>query len=257
MDYRNKQLIVFDLDGTLTESKSPLTDDMAQTITKLLEKKKVAIIGGGRWEQFQKQFLKGFSCPESLLGNLFLFPTTATAMYRYDGGWKNVYAITLTSEERAKIFNAFEKAFVTVGYEHPEKAYGQVLEDRGSQVTFSALGQDIVDVLGAEGVAMKEAWGKLPWREKIAAEVEKLVPEFEVRRGGLSSIDVTKKGIDKAYGLKQIEEHLQIPVGEMFFVGDAIFPGGNDYAVVRTGVEYLKVSGPAETKTAIEEIIKA
>jgi hydroxymethylpyrimidine pyrophosphatase-like HAD family hydrolase len=141
-------------------------------------------------------------------------------------------------------------------YVPPEKIYGEVLEDRGSQISFSPLGQKVVDVLGQEGIKLKEEWGKTPWRPRIAEAVAKRLPEFNVKMGGLSTIDVTKQGIDKAYGLRQIEEHLKIPIANMLFIGDAIFPGGNDYAATTTGVEYVKVSGPEETKKVIEEIVK-
>jgi hypothetical protein len=75
--------------------------------------------------------------------------------------------------------------------------------------------------------------------------------------GGLSTIDVTRQGIDKGYGLRQIEEHLHVPISEMLFIGDAIFPGGNDFAATTTGVEYIKTSGPQETEEIIRQIVAA
>ncbi len=53
-----KEVVVFDLDGTLTESKSDLDNEMASLLCALLEKRKIAVMGGGNREQFQKQFLK-------------------------------------------------------------------------------------------------------------------------------------------------------------------------------------------------------
>src|SRR6185369_14385062 len=109
-----------------------------------------------------------------------------------------------------------------IGYEPPAKVYGEVIEDRGSQVSFSAVGQDIVDVIGTEaGVAAKAAWAKLPWRKKITDAMQAELPELEVKMGGISTIDIVQKGINKAYGLRQIEEHLKIPIADMLFIGDA------------------------------------
>jgi len=79
---------------------------------------------------------------------------------------------------------------------------------------------------------------------------------LEVRAAGFTTIDVTKKGIDKAYGIRQIQKHLKIPISKMFFIGDAIFPGGNDYAVVRTGVDYMPVKNPEEAKKIINVLAK-
>lgn len=256
--FKNKKLIVFDMDGTLTPSKSDLEPDMARLLIHLLKQRQVAVIGGGRYQQFRDQFLKKLPSRGDYLKKLFIFPTCSTAFYRHGhGAWQKVYSKMLTLKERRKIFSAFERVFKEIGYEHPPKTYGTIIEDRGSQVSFSALGQNIVGVLGAKrGIAAKAAWGKLPWRKKIAIEVQKQLPDFEVRRGGLSTIDVTRKGIDKAYGIRQIAKRLKIPVKDMLFVGDAIFPGGNDYAAVRTGVDYIKVTGPEETKRVIKFLIK-
>jgi hydroxymethylpyrimidine pyrophosphatase-like HAD family hydrolase len=90
---------------------------------------------------------------------------------------------------------------------------------------------------------------------KIAKLVAKRLPNLEVRAAGFTSIDVTRKGIDKAYGIRQIQKQLHVPVKKMLFIGDAIFPGGNDYAVVRTGVDYIPVKGPEETKRIIKKLI--
>ena len=252
-----KDLIVFDLDGTLTPSKSWMRRSVALLLARLLAQKKVAVIGGGKYEQFQEQFLAHLACPKPLLKNLFLFPTTSTSMYRYANGWKKVYAHELAAREKRKIFRAFAQAFHDVGYAHPKITYGKVIEDRGTQITFSALGQDIVSRLGDRGIRIKEEWGRSGWREKIALSLSRRLPEFEVRRGGLTSIDVTHKGIDKAYGIREIEKQLRIPIKSMLFVGDAIYPGGNDYAAVKTGTDYVQVSGPQETARLMRRLLSA
>ena len=72
----------------------------------------------------------------------------------------------------------------------------------------------------------------------------------------MTSIDITKKGIDKAYGISQIEHKLKIPRRKILFVGDDIFPGSNDYAAVKTGVDYVKVKGAEETKKVSKFILK-
>src|SRR3989344_4880552 len=254
MDIANKKIIIFDLDGTLTPSKSSMDEEMSDLLCGLLTKKKVAVIGGGAWKQFEEQFLKHLTCREELLSNLYLFPTTATRFRRYEGGrWVEVYADELTEVEREKIKIAFQTVFSEIGYRHPEKTYGELIEDRGTQISFSVFGQDIVKELGEEGVRVKMEWNKAhdATRQKVASALRNLIPEFEVRTGGLTTIDVTKKGIDKAYGIRQIEKLLGIPIDEMLFVGDALYPGGNDEAAKNAGVECVAVSGPEETKKLI------
>ena len=196
----DKDLVVFDLDGTLTPSKSPLEPDMAKALRELLAHKRVAVIGGGTYRQFRRQFVSHLGCPPRLLGGLFLFPTTATTFYRYKGGWKNVYRHPLSKERKRKVRAAIGDVFKTIGYAPPEKVYGTTLEDRGSQMSYSFLGQDVVAVLGAKGVRMKKEWTKknTPLKLKIAGMLQKKLPDLEVHAAGFTTIDITQKGIDKA-----------------------------------------------------------
>ncbi len=256
--YAKKRLVVFDLDGTLTKTKSDIEPVMAQAMGALLARKKVAIIGGGTYRQFAKQLVAGLRVPKNLLANLFLFPTTATAFYRHDGRrWKKIYAIKLTKNETVAIRRAFRDALREVRYVPPKQTYGRTIENRGSQVTFSALGQDVVARLGARGVKLKEEWKRKNdgLKLKIARLVQEKLPGLEVRAAAFTSIDVTRKGIDKAYGIRQIQKILHIPVKNMVFVGDALGPGGNDHAARKTGIDCVAVRGPEDTIKVIEKII--
>lgn len=247
----NKKFIVFDLDGTLTESKLDLDVEMAELLKRLLEEKRIAVIGGGKYELFQKQLLSKLKISKKLLKNLFLFPTTASSFYKHNGGdWQQVYALSFSSEEKKKILNAFEKVFIELNY-HPDDVYWKVVEDRGSEITFSALGQNAPPDLKKE---WKEEQENI--KLKMVELLQNDLPDFEVRAAGYTSIDVTRKGIDKEYGLKQIKKHLNIPFGEMLFVGDALFPGGNDCAALRTGVQCFEVKGVGDTKKLVRHLLK-
>ncbi len=254
----DKKLIVFDLDGTLTSTKAPMDKEMAALLSKLLLAKRVAVIGGGKYALFREQLLRPLKAPRSLSGRLFLFPTTATSFYRYRSGWKNIYALALSKKEREKIKKTIHGVLKEIRYRPPKKVYGVMIEDRGTQITFSGLGQDVVKIVGKKrGVALKEKWAREHGKTKmkIARILSHRLPQFEVRAAGYTSIDVTRKGIDKGYGLHQITKHIGTKIRDMLFIGDAIFPGGNDYAVVRTGVDYIPVKGPEETKRIIHTIL--
>lgn len=254
---KNKDLVVFDLDGTLTPSKSEMDSETNGLLKELLAVKKVAVIGGGKLQLFKEQFLNALNVPNELLKNLYLFPTTATVFLRWDNGWKKVYEHNLSKEEIEKIMAAFKAVFAEINYKKPQKTYGKIIENRGTQVTWSALGQDVVKVLGGKGIELKNEWRNknTPLKLAIAKRLQKHLPDLEVHAAGHTSIDITKKGIDKSYGLGQIEKYLKVKIKNMLFVGDAIFPGGNDYAVVRTGVDYVKVTGPAEAKMVIKFLL--
>lgn len=251
-------MIVFDLDGTLTESKSNIEPDMSSALGLLLAKKQVSVIGGGSYAQFEQQLLAHLSCAVDLLKNLFLFPTSGSRLYVYENGWRETYAHTLSLEEKQNIFDAFERVFKEMSYEHPHKVYGDIFEDRGTQIAFSPLGQNVILEIGSErGVALKQEWNKRhdSTRQAIVRSLQQTLPEFEVRAGGLTTIDVTRKGIDKAYGIRQIETLLKIPKSKMLFAGDALYEGGNDYPVFKEGVDAVSVKRPSDTKQLIEALL--
>jgi len=131
----------------------------------------------------------------------------------------------------------------------PVRVWGEVIEDRGSQITFSALGQQAP-------LEAKEKWDPdFSKRKKMQERLAQLIPEFSVRLGGTTSVDVTKPGIDKAYGIGKLRDTLGIAIREMIFVGDALFPGGNDYPAEEAGALSIQVKNPHETKRVVETII--
>ena len=242
-----KKLIVFDLDGTLAESKSPLDVEMSKLLNSLLSIVKVAVISGGDWPQFKKQVLANLSHRECLK-NLSLLPTCGTKFYRYDGGWTKIYSEDFTAGEKAKITRALQQVGDDSGFK-PVRVWGEVIEDRGSQITFSALGQQAP-------LEAKEKWDPdFSKRKKMQERLAQLIPEFSVRLGGTTSVDVTKPGIDKAYGIGKLRDTLGIAIREMIFVGDALFPGGNDYPAEEAGALSIEVKNPHETKRVVKTII--
>jgi HAD superfamily hydrolase (TIGR01484 family) len=242
-----KKLIVYDLDGTLAESKSSLDARMAALLHDLLGVVKVAVISGGDWPQFEKQVLSHLPHDERLT-NLSLLPTCGTKFFRYSGEWKKLYSEDFTPGQREKIVASLQQAAAAAGLK-VEKLWGEVIEDRGSQITYSALGQQAPL---AEKVKWDPDYAK---RKKIRAILEPLIPEFSVRMGGATSIDVTKPGIDKAYGIGKLRDLLGISIKEMVYIGDALFVGGNDYPAEQAGVVSIPVRGPNETKPVTEAII--
>ena len=102
-----KKLIVFDLDGTIAESKSSLDDEMSALLGDLLKIVKVAIISGGDWPQFEKQLVSNLP-PDANLKSLFLLPTCGTKFYEYDSTWNRIYSEDFTDEEKEKIITALK-----------------------------------------------------------------------------------------------------------------------------------------------------
>lgn len=242
------RLVAFDLDGTLAESKQPLKDSMGEALADLLSVAHVAVISGGDWPQFQKQVASRLPARADL-SRLWLMPTTGTKLYSHrNGEWGVVYAELFSDEMRKNIREAFEASLLATGFK-PEQTWGERIEDRGSQITFSALGQQAP-------IAEKHRWDPdFAKRKVIQADLHTRLPGLSINMGGATSIDITQKGVDKGYGLKKLREASNIPLEQMMFIGDAIFPGGNDYPAKEIGLKTVRVKDPDGTLAAIAAIV--
>lgn len=243
------KMIIFDLDGTLALSKCAISKSTAILLQQLLKKYKVAIITGGDFPRFETQIFPMIGNDEEILSNLYICPTCSTKMYIFKNGrWSKLYSEDLTESEKKNILACFNKAIEKVGFK-PKQTWGEIIEDRGTQITFSALGQEAP-------LSEKEKWDP-DFKKRIAIKniLDKNLKGFYIRLGGLTSIDITREGIDKAYGIKKLMDIAKIGLMDILFIGDAIFPGGNDYPAQELGVDCKKTSGPSETEKIIEEII--
>lgn len=244
-------MIAFDLDNTLADSKSPIAGRMAALLGELLTRLQVCVISGGSFEQFRTQLLHRLVVSPASLGALHLLPTCGTRYYRYGVDaeeWRQVYAEDISPKDKAVIVAALDQGAATLGFQNA-RLWGSQVEDRGSQVTFSALGQNAP-------VAEKEAWDpddtkKRTLRDLVATEI----PGFEVRVGGSTSIDVTRHGIDKAYGMTMLIAHLGIAKADVLFVGDRLEQGGNDHPVAAMGVDCVAVTRWQDTALLVETIL--
>jgi len=239
-------LVAFDLDDTLTPSKSAIPEPMAAALTRLLELRPVCIITGGQLSQITGQVVDHL--PADVRSALHLMPTCGTRYYRVeDGEVREIYAHELPQHQRDRAAGALEREARRLGLWEAQP-WGQIIEDRGSQVTFSALGQHAP-------VAAKAAWdpdGRK--REALRRAVAREVPDLEVRSGGSTSIDVTALGIDKAFGMKQLAEHTGVALARMLFVGDRLDEGGNDYPVKALGVPTVAVSGWEDAVAVVHDL---
>ena len=223
---------------------------MATALVSLLWRLPVCIISGGRFEQFQAQVLDQLTAPEQILSRLHLMPTSGTRYYsRQHGAWSQVYSEDLSAEEKARIVQVLEETSRTLGYweEYPR---GELIEDRGSQVTYSALGQ-------AAPLDAKAAWDPDGTKKSLlVAHATPLLPDFEVRGGGSTSIDVTRKGIDKAYAVRKLMTQIHAAPEELLFVGDRLDEAGNDYPVLAVGVPCVPVTSWQDTLAVIAQFLE-
>ena len=130
-----------------------------------------------------------------------------------------------------------------------EKIWGKRVEDRGSQITFSGLGQEAP-------LDAKKAWDPdFAKRKAMQVILRKALPDLSVNIGGSTSLDITHKDIDKAYAMRKLADASGIATEDMLFLGDAIYPGGNDDAVRAAGMDTVAVRDVEDTMTAVRAII--
>ena len=243
-----KKLIAFDLDGTLAESKQPIQAPMAALLKSLLEVADVAVISGGDWPQFETQVVH--QLPDgSDLKRLWIMPTTGAKLYRYDGSkWDRIYGDVFSADENKKIKDALHAAVKEAGFDK-EHTWGEQIEDREAQMTFSGLGQEAP-------IDAKKAWDPdFSKRKTLQSILQKSLPELSVKVGGSTSIDITKQGVDKAYGMRKLEEQSGLTDADILFLGDAIYPGGNDDPVREAGIDVVAVRDVRETQSVISGVI--
>ncbi|HOA89763.1 MAG TPA: HAD-IIB family hydrolase [Propioniciclava tarda] len=242
------RLVAFDLDDTLAPSKSPLPQPITDLLTTLLTRVPVCIISGGQFEQFDKQVIARLADGPQL-ERLHLMPTNGTRYDTYsDGRWRVQYKHDLPRDLRDRALAVLEEQAKRLGL-WESQTWGPILEDRGSQITFSALGQ-------AAPVDAKKAWDPDgSKRAGLQAAVAPHLPELDVHAGGSTSIDITSKGIDKAYGISRLAQMLGLEFDEILFVGDRLEPGGNDFPVKALGVATHQVTGWEDTLTYVTDLL--
>jgi phosphomannomutase len=247
-----KKVIAFDLDDTLAVTKSAISDKMAELLAELLETHDVCVVSGGNFDQFKKQVIDNIKAPHHLLAKMHMMPTCGTRYYRFDDidlEWRKIYAEDIPEKDKKRIERSLIDAAKRAGFLEADPD-GAIVEDRQSQITFSGCGQ-------LASPERKYAWD--PDMKKRNAIREIMAPQltdYEIRIGGTTSIDVTRPGIDKAYGMNKLMSELEIGKDDILFIGDKLEEGGNDYPVKAMGIDTIAVEGWQDTALVVEAIIK-
>ena len=250
-----KKVLAFDIDQTLNVAKTPITDEIAELLKNCLDYFKVCPISGQKFDQFLIQIvdrLKAVGATDKQLENLHLFVAQGTQYYRYEGGeWKLIYSYPLTDVQVEKISQTIEQAAKELGYWEEDKLMDgdEIIENRLSQVTFSALGQKA-------GTEEKYAWdADCKKREAIVKRCKELAPEFEYEIGGTTSINAIVPGMNKVFGMTHLMEELKVDQSDILYFGDMTQPGGNDYPVVQMGIDTITVRSHEDTAYALRGIL--
>ena len=235
------KLFVFDLDGTLAESKQSIPPSIAEMLTNLTNKHPVAILTGGTLSQIHTQVIQ------------HLPPTTEIGLYAcsgttYQQPHQAPITLALPDMHRSALMGLIETTVKDLGYWCLEPT-GQIIEDRLSQITFSALGQQADNKL-------KKAWD--PDGKKRAQIIERLqacLGDYVAHKGGSTSIDITHKSRNKQTGIELIADHYKVAVDRIVYIGDDLQPGGNDYPVTLTAATCYATRNWLHTIQIVKELV--
>lgn len=250
-----KKILSFDVDQTLNIAKTPIPPSVAQALLACSKYFLICPISGQKFDQFIRQIIQpllAVGATQEDLKKFHLFVAQGTQYYNFDGtDWQSVYSFPLTSDQVAKITQALEQSARELGYWQAEQlAPGdEIIENRLSQVTFSALGQ-------TAGTEEKYAWDPdCKKREAIVTRAKKLAPEFDFEIGGTTSINVFTPGMNKTFGMNKLMEHLNVTKPDILYFGDMTNPGGNDYPVVQMDIDTITVRSHEDTFYALQGIL--
>ena len=270
-----KKVLAFDIDQTLNIAKTPIDNELAGLLVKCLDHFEVCPISGQKFEQFLVQIVNPLlqnGATASDLTNLHLFVAQGTQYYRYnlskkfgplevsvikpttpydETKWQQFYNHPLKDHEVAEITVALEESAKELGFWEADKlAPGdQIIENRLSQVTFSALGQHAT-------TEDKYAWDPdCKKREKIVALAKTKAPTFDYEIGGTTSINAFTPGMNKQFGMKHLMSELDVTKKDILYFGDMTSPGGNDYPIVQMGIDTITVRSHEDTAYALRGIL--
>lgn len=240
--------IAFDLDNTLARSRKPMKPPMAERIAVLTHLMPVAVISGGKFQLVTGQVTDVLPS-DADLSRMHLMPTSGTLYYRWNGTeWAQIHAYNLSEEDCRRAVEVLERNARAQGL-WAERVWGSRIENRGSQITFSALGQQAPNELKAEWDPDNEKKNRLA--KAVAAEL----PHLGVRPGGMTSVDVYMRGRDKSHAIHDLSQALSITPESIIFVGDRMTPDGNDYPAALAGTMAVQVTGPDDTLRFCDALI--
>lgn len=253
-----KSVLGFDLDQTLNVAKTPIPPEIAKVLAQCLNHFEICPISGQKFEQFLLQIVDRLKSEaqvtEDQLTHLHLFPAQGTQYYRYnlaEHDWEQVYNYPLKEEDVVNITTVLEGSARELGYWEADKLQkgDEIIENRLSQVTFSALGQKA-------STSEKYDWDPdMKKRQAIVKKCQEKLPDFLYEIGGTTSINVAAPGMNKEFGMTHLLNELKVDKSDVLYFGDMTQPGGNDYPIVQMGVDTITVRSHEDTLYALRGIL--
>ena len=237
INLKEKKVIIADVDDTICDSCQVISEEMAEQIARMIQGGyQFAFISGTKSQDLQNMISSRLKEKHHLLA------TTGTNYVIVEGdAVKVAYNYSFSPEEKREVIASLRKLVLQFNVKSLTTEEDQ-LQDRDSQITLSAIGRNAPSDLKAaydpDG-AKRKGWIKF-LKEYLDEN------KYDIKIGGTTSIDVTRKGLDKEWGIKAFAQHHNISLDNILFFGDKLHPEGNDFPATKI-VDCIAVKSPKDT----------
>jgi phosphomannomutase len=248
--------LLFDMDGTLTDPRQPVTEDVLETLTKTGAGIKRYLVTGSDFAKVEEQmgndnllrlFERVYACNGTRVWNCNLDMDDETGVVEPE----LIHKVSLTDYYSESDINHIVNVLLKIAYEtHTKIKTGTFVEWRDSQINFSVVGRNCTSTQRENYVKWDKKSGE---REKI---INQLREQFQgwglsFRLGGQISIDITREGWDKTYAFNNMKESPD----QCVFFGDKICKDGNDLDIAMRCATYHLVDSPADLILQLQEYV--
>ncbi len=233
--------IFFDVDGTLTRSRSPMKKTMERILRSLIKSgRDVIAVSGADLTQMRKQ-VGGLN----LYWKHNVYFLAQNGNYAQDKSTRVLWSNILSPESKSDINNHINTIRVNLTNIFESADESDLIQDRGSQISLSLLGHH-AELERKEGFDPDGSR-----RREILQRFPLISDRVEVRIGGTTCLDYFEKGKNKGFNVKQMIEEMKWNPGDCVYVGDALFEGGND-ETVKGIIDTHPVKSPEDTVSFIK-----
>jgi len=254
-------ICLFDVDGTLTESRKRIDKTMLEVLRELSYTTEIGLLTGSGLEYVKEQ-LWPLLADQELNLNCHILPCNGVEYYIPNpdspGNFLEIHRNSMEAKIGFEKFQAIMKIIMVLQAQIAEADYdisfsGHHIQNRESTINWSPIGRNANTGERQQFVAMDKIYGI---RKKLIHEFKKkmkkeAIDDVIIKLAGDTSFDIYPDGWDKTYALKHFPEDQW----DCFFVGDRCFPDGNDFEIYNAlsplGRSF-ETSGPEETIEIID-----
>lgn len=252
-------MVLFDMDGTLTEARRPLEDGMAALLEELLWCADAGVVTGSDYDFMREQLPQ---MTDIFLSRIVFLPCNGTKMYRfndatddYDKVHDNTLDDHLGHEKVQRMMSSIFDLQTALVKDYSIPLTGNFVQHRGSMINWCPIGRNATFEQREVFMKLDEENGiRNRFLKRLKRRIHNIDKDIICVIAGNTSFDIYPGGWNKTYALQHFSGHDNI-----WFVGDRCTGPGNDveiYNEVSKVDRAYHTTGPEDTKRIILEIIE-